>query len=175
MSNRKVIIFIAMSLDGYIATKDDKLDWLFQVEGEGDNGYSQFFSTIDTIIMGRRTYDWLIEEVKGEFPYKNQSCYVISHSMKETDDATVFSGDVVDLVQQLKNEQAQNIWLVGGGELIHTFLKNGLVDELIVTVAPIILGEGIPLFKQLEQQMNLLLKGTRRFNQFVELHYEVKH
>lgn len=61
-NNRKLLLYIAASLDGYIATEDDSLEWLFKMEGEGDNGYSEFFSTVDTILMGRRTYDWLIEK-----------------------------------------------------------------------------------------------------------------
>ncbi len=65
---RKVIVYIATSLDGYIATKDESLDWLFKVEGEGDNGYSEFYDTIDTIVLGRRTYDWIMNEEKGNFP-----------------------------------------------------------------------------------------------------------
>ena len=76
MSQRKLVLFIAQSLDGYIATKEESLEWLFKVEGEGDNGYSEFLATIDTIFMGKRTYDWLMTEVKGDFPYKEQQCYV---------------------------------------------------------------------------------------------------
>ncbi|WP_243156519.1 hypothetical protein [Clostridium sp. C8-1-8] len=72
MSNkRNLVLYIATSLDGYIATEDDSLEWLFKIEGEGDNGYSEFYNTVDTILIGRRTYDWIIEEEKGNFPYKN--------------------------------------------------------------------------------------------------------
>jgi dihydrofolate reductase len=77
---RNIVLFIAQSLDGYIATKEDSLDWLFKVEGEGDNGYSEFYEEIDTIIMGKRTYDWIMNYEKGQFPYKNKNCYVFSRS-----------------------------------------------------------------------------------------------
>ena len=75
MSNqRKLVLFTATSLDGYIATNSDTLDWLFTVEGEGDNGYSAFYETVDTVIMGRRTYDWIKENMSEGFPYKDKEC-----------------------------------------------------------------------------------------------------
>ena len=73
----------------------------------------------------------------------------------------------------MKKEEGKDIWIVGGGDILHTFIKEKLVDELIVTVAPTIIGEGIPLFKAGDYQLDLSLRGTRTFNQFVELHYTV--
>lgn len=174
-NQRKIVLFIAQSMDGYIATKDESLDWLFNVEGEGDNGYSEFFQTIDTILMGKRTYDWLMQHEKGQFPYQNKNCYVFSRSsLKDTNDVKFINEDIVRFIQNLKKEEGKNIWMVGGGDLLSTFLTEKLVDELILTVAPTILGKGIPLFKEGDYQLDLLLKGTRTFNQFVELHYIVK-
>ncbi|WP_078547713.1 dihydrofolate reductase family protein [Litchfieldia alkalitelluris] len=173
--NRKIVLFIAQSLDGFIATKEDSLDWLFKVEGEGDNGYSEFFETIDTILMGKRTYDWILKHEKGQFPYQNKECYVFSRSpLNDTNDVKFINEDIVNFTDNLKKEEGKNIWLVGGGDLLHTFLKENLVDELILTVAPTIIGEGIPLFKVDDYRLNLSLKSTRTFNQFVELHYIVK-
>ncbi|AZU61941.1 dihydrofolate reductase family protein [Neobacillus mesonae] len=175
MSQRKVVLFIAQSLDGYIATKDDSLDWLFNVEGEGDNGYSEFLATIDTVFMGKRTYDWLMEEVKDDFPYKDQQCYVFTRKPLENKEYVTFiNEDIVKFTSKLKKEQGKNIWMVGGGDLLHTFLKEKLVDELYLTIAPTIIGDGIPLFKEGDYHLDLTLKGTRTFNQFVELHYVVK-
>ena len=77
---RNLILFIASSLDGYIATKDESLEWLYNVEGEGDNGYSEFYDTVDTILMGKRTYDWVLNQDLKEFPYKNKECYVFTRS-----------------------------------------------------------------------------------------------
>jgi len=74
----------------------------------------------------------------------------------------------------LKTKDGENIWLVGGGELVQSFLQTELIDEIIVTIAPTLLGSGIPLFKRQEVLVDLELKGVRNFNQFVELHYEVK-
>ena len=174
-NQRKLVLFIATSLDGYIAKKDDSLDWLFKVEGEGDNGYSKFYETIDTIILGRRTYDWIIQHENGEFPYKNKECYVFSRTLNQVDEHVKFiNEDIVRFTEKLTNKKGKNIWIVGGGELIHSFLKEKLVDELIITVAPVVIGNGIPLFKELDLELELLLKSVNRFNQFVELHYEVK-
>ncbi len=173
--NRNVVLFIASSLDGYIATKDDSLEWLFKVEGEGDNGFSEFYETVDTVIMGKKTYDWLINQKLEEFPYKNKACYVFTRSSTEdNEDAKFVNEDVVQFTNTLKAQEGKNIWIVGGGELLHSFIKEKLVDEMIITVAPQIIGEGIPLFKAGNYQIELKLRGTRTFNQFVELHYTVK-
>ncbi|MBZ9534976.1 dihydrofolate reductase [Cytobacillus oceanisediminis] len=170
---RKLVLLIATSLDGYIATKDDSLDWLFKVEGEGDNGISEFYETVDTILMGRKTYDWIITHMTEEFPYKNKECYVFSRQENEdTEDVKFIKEDIIDFTNKLKNEEGKNIWIVGGGDLLHSFIKEKLVDEFIITIAPTIIGEGVPLFKEDEYQLELYLKGTRCFNQFVELHYK---
>ncbi|WP_366163893.1 dihydrofolate reductase family protein [Bacillus infantis] len=172
---RNIVLFIAQSLDGYIATKEDSLEWLFKVEGEGDNGYSEFYEKIDTIIMGKRTYDWIMKYEKGQFPYKNKDCYVFTRSQVEnTADVKFVNEDIVNFANSLKKEEGKNIWVVGGGELLHTFLKEKLLDELFITIAPSIIGDGIPLFKSGDYELDLKLKGTRTFNQFVEIHYTVK-
>ena len=148
-NNRKLVLFIAASLDGYIAAKDDSLDWLYKVEGEGDNGYSEFYETIDTVLMGRRTYDWILENVTGDFPYKDKECYVFSRSVTEDNVEVKFVKDnIVGFTNKLKQQQGKNIWIVGGGELLRSFLKEKLIDELILTVAPTLIGNGIPLFKE---------------------------
>src|SRR5690625_3436037 len=77
---RKVILFIASSLDGYIATKDESLEWLFNVDGEGDNGFSDFYKTIDTVVMGKKSYDWVMKQDLEKFPYKDKECYVFTRS-----------------------------------------------------------------------------------------------
>ena len=147
-NNRKLVLFIAASLDGYIAAKDDSLDWLYKVEGEGDNGYSEFYETIDTVLMGRRTYDWILKNGTGDFPYKDKECYIFSRSVTEDNVEVKFVKDnIVDFTNKLKQQQGKNIWVVGGGELLHSFIEKKLVDEMIITVAPVILGQGIPLFR----------------------------
>ncbi|WP_404427014.1 dihydrofolate reductase family protein [Ureibacillus chungkukjangi] len=174
-TNRKLVVFIASTLDGYIATKEDSLEWLFNVEGEGDNGYSEFYETVDTVVMGKRTYDWLIDQKLEEFPYKNKECYVFTRtSHEDTEDVKFVNEDIRQFVEKLQKKEGKSIWIVGGGELLFYFIKEKLVDEFIITLAPTILGEGIPLFKNGDYQLDLNFTGMRSFNQFVELRYEVK-
>jgi dihydrofolate reductase len=172
---RKLVLFIATSLDGFIAREDESLDWLFRVEGEGDNGYSDFYETIDTILMGRRTYDWIIRHEQENFPYQNKECYVFTRAEVEKNENVRFVNEEIDsFTNKLKRTEGKNIWMVGGGELLHEFLKKKLVDELIITIAPTIIGKGIPLFKQDDYELELNLKEIKRYNQFAELHYLVK-
>lgn len=174
MSQRKLVLYIAASLDGYIATNEHNLDWLFSVDGEGDNGYSKFYDTVDTILMGRITYDWIISHENGGIPYKGKECYVFSRAKKKANESITFvNDDIIQFTNNLKNRDGKNIWLVGGGLLIDTFIKEKIVDEIIVTIAPTLLGNGIPLFRNNDFQTHLLLKAVNRYNQFAELHYEV--
>jgi dihydrofolate reductase len=175
LGKRKLVLYIATSLDGYIATEDDSLEWLFNIEGEGDNGYSEFYDTVDTILIGRRTYDWIIEKEEGNFPYKNKECYVFSKSESGKNENVEFiNQDVVEFTKKIKRLDGGNIWLVGGGNLLHSFIKERLVNEFIITIAPTLIGHGIELFKKNDFELELKLKNIRRFNQFVELHYELK-
>lgn len=173
MSPRKLVLFIAASLDGYIATEDHSLDWLFSVEGEGDNGISAFYDTVDTVVMGRITYEWIMAQ-EGDFPYKEKECFVFSKTRKVSPAHVSFArGDVAEFSQKLKNKDGKNIWILGGSGLLAAFLKEALVDEIIVTIAPVVLGRGIPLFAGQHSQMPLRLTSTNRFGQFVELRYDV--
>ncbi|MCT1578920.1 dihydrofolate reductase family protein [Oceanobacillus kimchii] len=170
---RKVKLFIATSLDGYIATKNESIQWLDDIEGEGDNGYLRFYEEIDTVIMGNKTYQWLESQNLSEFPYQSKDCYVFSRKESGSNENVIFVNDDVErFIQMLQNKEGRDIWIVGGGELLSSFIEKDLIDEYIITVAPIILGEGIPLFKEASSVINLSLIGTQKFNQFIELHYE---
>jgi dihydrofolate reductase len=174
-ARRKLVLFTAASLDGYLATLRHSLDWLFAVPGEGDNGTSKFFDTVDTVIMGRVTYDWIMKnDEKGMSPYKDKECFVFSRTEKEnTEYVTFVHGEATQFVETLRAKGGKNIWLAGGGDLLHTFMRERLVDEIIVTIAPILLGQGIPLWKENDFQTGLVLKNIDRYNQFIELRYEV--
>lgn len=175
IGNRKVRLFIASSLDGYIATKEKSLDWLEQVEGKGDNGYSQFYETVDTVILGKKTFDWLISQRLSEWPYAEKQCYVYTHQqLQDMQDIHFTKEPVASLIHTLRQQPGQDIWIVGGGELIYSFLEQHLIDEVIVTMEPILLGEGIPLFKPGFSTVELTLQQTKTYGQFVELHYIVK-
>ena len=174
MSQRKIVLYIAASLDGYIATEEHSLDWLFAAEGEGDNGFAEFYDTVDTFLLGRSTYDWIMKEEKGKFPYKGKECYVFSRAEANGNEYVKFvNEDIIQFVEELRSRQGKNIWVVGGGELLHTFIETKLLDELRITIAPVLLGRGIPLFKNNYFQTFLMLKNVFRYNQLVELQYEV--
>ena len=172
-SERKIVCYIAASLDGYIATKDDSLEWLFKTEGEGDAGYGEFIKTIDTVVMGRRTYDWVMEAENGEFPYQDITSYVYTSSSAEDNPFVKFTNqDVSGLVKELKERPGKNIWVVGGSSLLHSFVKKDLVDEWIISIAPVLIGKGIPLFQEFDFEITLKLKSVRSYGQFAQLHYE---
>ncbi|KOS69347.1 hypothetical protein AEA09_12775 [Lysinibacillus contaminans] len=172
--SREVILYIGASLDGFIAKENDDLKWLEETEGEGDNGYSEMYDSIDTTIMGKRTYDYVMEHAEA-FPYPDKKNYVFSTSEQGSTEYVVFvNEDVVAFTTQLKEQPGAKIWMVGGSDILDAFIKENLIDEYIITLTPHILGSGIPLFKENNPQIDLVLVDTKRFGQFVQLHYKVK-
>lgn len=172
---RKIKVFISVTLDGYIATEDHRLDWLFAVDGKEDNGFNRFFDQIGTVIMGRTTYDWVMNEMNGEYPYKSQTSYVYTSQNREDTQYVTYTDEPVSaLGQRLKEQEGKDIWIVGGGQLIGSFLTAGLVDEMILTIAPVLLGSGIDLFPEGDYESKWELIGNETFNQFIELHYAKK-
>lgn len=176
MSNqRKVIFYGAISVDGYIARENHALDWLMGNEGEEDTGYSDFYETVDTILMGRTTYEQLLILSPEEFPYKGKLCYVFSRTLSGSNEFVNFiNKDIVNFTKSLKEQEGKRIWIVGGGEVLYPLLQEKLVDEFIIQIAPSIIGRGIPLFLPGEQENKLTLVDVRRYKQFAELHYETK-
>ena len=158
---RKVILFIATSLDGYIASKDGSVDWLFT---DGDYGTTAFMKTIDTILMGRRTYEQAVDF--GLRFYKGKKIYVFTKSkkLKAEDDCKIINEDAVLFTKKLIRKKVKNIWLLGGGELASTFQRTNLINEYNLFVHPIVLGEGISLFKNLPKVSTLKFKSYKRFD-----------
>jgi dihydrofolate reductase len=139
---RKVKLFIASSLDGYIARADGGIDWLFT---DADYGYTPFYDSIDTVVMGRKTYDLALSF--GEYPYKGKAAYVFSRSRSGTDEqATFVSGSAAAFVDRLRGEPGRDIWLVGGGELARDFADANVIDEYIISIHPRLIRTGLPLF-----------------------------
>lgn len=125
MMSREIVVFIGISLDGIIAKENDDLQWLEETEGERDNGYTDMYQTIDTVIMGKRTYDYIIEHI-DTFPYSDKKCYVFSKSQTGKDEHVEFvQGDVVAFTKKLKEQPAQKFgWSV---VLIYWMLFTGAV------------------------------------------------
>ena len=148
-TERKLILYIAVSLDGYIAGPGDDLSFLSMVEQEGeDYGYMDFMSTVDTVIMGRRTYDWVMTKV-SEFPYTDLESYIITHSEQPAEGSMkYYNGSPGMLVRKLKAKPGKNIFVVGGAEIVHQLLLDKLIDEFYIAVIPVLLGDGIKLFKE---------------------------
>lgn len=142
---RKVILGLGISLDGYIARKNDDVDFLFMPK---DYSMTPFFATIDTAIMGRKTFDVAMKMGGGGFTGSSMKSYVMSRTQPpgERDGVEFVNSSPVTLVAEIRKRPGKNIWLMGGGELARDFLKADLVDELYIGIVPTLLGEGIPLF-----------------------------
>lgn len=167
-----VTLFIATSLDGYIAGPDDDLSWLFT---DADYGFSSFFAGVDTLIMGRGTYD--VVRNLGPWPYTGKRTIVVSRKPSttvETPTTELYAGDLPALIERLQSEGCRNVWLVGGGELVRSFLEQELLDRITVSLHPILLGKGVPLFPGGFRRTMLLLEDTRNFEGgLVQLNYHV--
>ncbi|MBK7427802.1 MAG: dihydrofolate reductase [Saprospiraceae bacterium] len=147
--DRKLILYIAMSLDGYIAGPDDNLDFLscVQIPGE-DYGYSKFNSQVDTLIWGRKTYDKMLS-FGIDFPHKDKKCYVLSKSRSGQDEnVEYYGGELTNLIKRLKEEDGKHIYCDGGGEIVSALLQANLIDQLIISVIPYLLGSGARLFHE---------------------------
>lgn len=176
---RKLSLFIAMSLDGYIAKPNDDLSFLKIVEKEGeDYGYAEFTSQIDTIIIGRKTYDYVVKEI-GASHYDNgrRDIYVITRTERPQVGRTVFyTGNLTELVDRLKAETGKHIYCDGGAEVINALLKNDLIDEFIISVIPVLLGSGTRLFNDGRPEQTLELMEAKTFETgLIQLQYKRKN
>jgi len=174
MSNqRKVILYIAMSLDGYIATPDNGLEFLSLVEEKDqDYSYKDFVSTVDTVIVGRKSYDKVLS-MGLEYPHADKDLYIITRTPRETVGSTKFySGDLKDLISTLKQKAGKDIYVDGGAEIANEMLMENLIDEFYISIIPVLLGNGISLFNNSRPQLRLKLLSTKSYNKgLVQLHY----
>jgi dihydrofolate reductase len=173
---RKLILYIAASLDGFIAGENDNLNFLKAVEKEGeDYGYSEFIETVDTIIMGRKTYDWVMNHVP-EFIHADKETYIITRSKRPSKGKiTFYNGSLTDLVKRLKMIKGKNIFCDGGAEIVNELLKHNLIDEFIISVIPVLLGSGTRLFFDNRQELKLQFVSSKTFDTgLAQLHYKKK-
>jgi len=151
---RQIVAYVASSVDGYIAGPGDDMGWLPDFHGDA-TGYHEFFRDVGAIVMGRRTYQWIREH--GAWPYGDIPCDVLSTSLPAgpVDHATVTPGPVTDLAVSLRQGEG-TAWLMGGGGLFTAFASAALIDLWIVTVIPVMLGGGVPLFPSRGEAYQLL-------------------
>jgi len=180
-TRRKIIVYIATSADGYIARPDGDVEWLNRRPRTVDYGMREFYPTIDTILWGRKTYDWLLNyykkrgKTKGLFDTKLAN-YVFSRKRRKLSAPGVelVSERVKAFAQRLRATPGKQIWMMGGGELIASFLDAGEIDEFDIHVIPVFIGKGIPLVAPRHRDVQLRLLSSRKYpDGVVRLHYEV--
>ena len=175
MEARKLILYIACSLDGIIAKPNDDLSFLEKVNREGeDYGYGAFMESVDAIIMGRKTYDWVVGAV-GEYPNKNIQTFIVTRSPRPAEgNITFYSGNLKELVSNLKSKPGKNIFCDGGAEIVNEFLREKLFDELIVSIIPTLLGDGTRLFTNDFPEQTLELISSKPFESgLLQVHYKI--
>lgn len=170
-------VYIACSLDGFIAKPDGNLDWLFSIPNDvnDDYGYSKFIDKIDAIIMGRNTFETVLGFT--EWPY-TKPVYVLSTSLKTIPEklknkVKLVSGDIRKILNDLATMGLKNIY-VDGGKTIQSFLKEDLIDEMIITTISKVLGEGIPLFGDIKIDRNFKVEKVERLNEYMVKTYYKK-
>ena len=163
-----------MSLDGYISKSGDDLGFLNLVEMEGeDYGYALFIETVDTVILGRKTYDKVMS-MDIEFPHADKNVYVITGTQKpDTGKVKFYTENLKDLILKLKSVKGKNIFCDGGAETVNVLMRDDLIDEFIISIIPVFLGGGIRLFKDGRPELILELVNSKHFSKgLVQLHYK---
>jgi len=172
-NQRKVVLYIAQSLDGFIARENNDISWLSVVERDNeDYGYETFIKTVDTVFMGRKTYEKVLS-FGIEFPHKGKTCYVLSKSSVGADEnVRYFGGNIEALIAKIKRENGKDIFIDGGSEVVRAFRDHDLIDEYVVSIIPILLGKGIRLFKETDTENNLKLLESKAYDSgLVQLKY----
>jgi len=178
MTTGRITLYIAISVDGFVATEDGGVEWLDEFEGDTEDGgtggsYADFFAGIDCLVMGARTYEQVLSF--GDWPYAEKPTYVLTHRdrLRANDHITFYAGAVEALAADLE-DQYQDVWLVGGAEVAQEFLSSNRIDELWLSVIPRLLGSGISLFGDSGGGHELaLIESASHPSGIVELRYDV--
>lgn len=166
---RKVILGVAVSLDGFIEGPNGEYDWCFT---DQDYGLTEFSKRMDALVMGRKTFD-MMKGYDGPSPWSQAKTYVFSRTLKATPGIEVLNGDLVETMNQLRQQPGKDIWLFGGADLTTQFVNHNLIDEYWLSVHPIILGAGKPLFHDIIGRKQLKLTDSKTYNTgLVSLKYE---
>jgi dihydrofolate reductase len=173
---RRIIVNLATSADGYIARPDGDIEWLTRrPPPKGFYGMGKFMRSVDAMVMGRKTYDVGLQ-MGGKFDAKSPT-YVFS---RQPPPASVpagvefIAGTIREFANRLRDRKGKNVWMMGGGEIIASFLDEGAIDEFIISVVPVFIGEGIPLIAPRHRDVPLRLRSVQQFpDGVVQLHYDV--
>ena len=175
---RKIIVYIATSADGFIARKDGAVDWLDRPRVKGDYGMGAFYKSIDTILWGRKTYDFVVNYQKegGSDDFKGPRNYAFSRRppKKVLPGFEFVKEPIKKFAKRLRAQKGKDIWMMGGGGIIASFLDEGAIDEFIIHVIPTFIGEGIPLIAPRHRTVPLKLLPIKKYSDgVVRLHYQV--
>lgn len=177
---RKIIVYIATSADGFIARKDGGVDWLDRPPVKGNYGMGQFYKSIDTILWGRKTYDMVLQFEKegkgGPDDFRGIRNYFFSRRRprKVARGFEYVDEPIKKFAKRLRAQKGRDIWMMGGGGIIASFLDEGEIDEFIIHVIPVFIGEGIPLIAPRHRTVPLKLISTKKYSDgVVKLHYAV--
>ena len=172
----KIVLYLAISVDGYLADQRGGVDWLLGDGSQPDapGSYPEFLDTVDAIVMGWTTYHQLVTELSPDsWPYEGRPCYVVTHQRKENQENLFFwNGELTALVDKLKEEYDGNVWICGGASVAGQLLREDRIDRLWLSIIPTVLGKGIRLFPQLSRELPLKLVSTEQWNGIVDLVYE---
>ena len=173
---RKIVLYIAMSLDGYIADANGGVSWLRgqDPDSESEGSYPEFVRDIDTVVMGWETYHQVITELSPrEWVYEELMTYVITHREEASSEKIRFIHESPSaLIRNLKEMDGKDIWICGGASIAQQLMRDGLIDRFYISVIPVLLGAGVRLFAELPEKMELRLVETKSYNGIVELRYE---
>ena len=178
---RKIVVHIATSADGYIARPDGDVEWLNRRPRKIDYGMRKFYATIDTILLGRKTYDWAVAYFKkigkktGWFDTRVAHCVFTRRPPRRAPPGVTFVSEPVKaFARRLRAARGKHVWMMGGGELIASFLDAGEIDEFDIHVIPVFIGEGIPLVAPRHRDIPLRLRASRKYpDGVVRLQYSI--
>lgn len=177
---RDVILYIAMSIDGYIADTKGSIAWISGQDRnvETEDTFTLFFQNVDTVIMGRTTYNQIVNELSpNEWPYIGTETFVITHDENSNGSEHICfcNTSVCRLVTELKKQSGKDIWICGGALIARQLIAEDLIDTYHLAIIPVILGGGIRLFDTTHQSINLSLDDTKQYNGIIELTYNRRY
>ena len=180
MGKRKIIVSIATSADGFIARKDGAVDWLNRPRPKGNYGMGEFWKSIDTILLGRKTYDMAVKFIKKGKATPGMASGIKHYAFSRKPPKNAVEGfefvkePIKKFAKNLRAQKGKNIFMLGGARLIGSFLDEGEIDEFILHVIPTFIGEGIPLMAPRHRTIPLKLISVKKFSDgVVKLHYAV--